>query len=352
MERILPYILATLTQKPRYQVEGLVFPKGQWISCLFRLFELVFWRRQGIRREAMVWSYFEDGVHYEGRQFYTVEALLAHGEQVVRNFFKSWEFEFVQVPTLVAVTDSGNAFQVPFMPHIKFAIAVGTSNTAYANGVTSQSVSLTVSGSNTFQVMNGGDDGPTMTATQNGVSLTAVAIPQNAGGSRTSQAFYLVAPATGTTTINFGSSTNGGLSSVYYTGVSQTGNPVQENHTSTTGASFTANIASVSFQNSWLVCTERDDQGGNPTGITGGHLVSGALNFVMMDSNGTVSSGSQSIAGNLSGSGTYCWNIIEMKEVGASGFTSIKTINGLAKASVKTVNGLAIASAKTFNGLS
>lgn len=31
--------------------------------------------------------------------------------------------------------------------------------------------------------------------------------------------------------------------------------------------------------------------------------------------------------------------------------TSIKTINGLAKASVKTVNGLAIASVKTFNGL-
>ena len=31
--------------------------------------------------------------------------------------------------------------------------------------------------------------------------------------------------------------------------------------------------------------------------------------------------------------------------------TSIKTINGLAKASVKTVNGLAIASVKTINGL-
>lgn len=32
-------------------------------------------------------------------------------------------------------------------------------------------------------------------------------------------------------------------------------------------------------------------------------------------------------------------------------FTSIKTINGLAKASVKTFNGLVIASVKTFNGL-
>lgn len=32
--------------------------------------------------------------------------------------------------------------------------------------------------------------------------------------------------------------------------------------------------------------------------------------------------------------------------------TSIKTVNGLAKASVKTVNGLAIASVKTINGLS
>lgn len=37
--------------------------------------------------------------------------------------------------------------------------------------------------------------------------------------------------------------------------------------------------------------------------------------------------------------------------VWASTSTSIKTINGLAKASVKTVNGLAIASVKTFNGL-
>lgn len=36
---------------------------------------------------------------------------------------------------------------------------------------------------------------------------------------------------------------------------------------------------------------------------------------------------------------------------GGGGGSSIKTIDGLAKASVKTVNGLAIASVKTWEGL-
>ena len=41
----------------------------------------------------------------------------------------------------------------------------------------------------------------------------------------------------------------------------------------------------------------------------------------------------------------------EISDLYNGNWTSIKTVNGLAKASVKTVNGLAIASVKTWNGL-
>lgn len=351
MDKILPYILATVTRKPRYKVEGLVFPEKAWISCLFRLWELVFWRKVGIRREAASWIYSENGKVYEGVKFYTLEAALVHAEGVVRKFFKSWEFEFVRIPSLVLVTDTGNAFELPLMPHIKFAIAYGTSAGSYANGVTSRTVSLTTSGSDRFFTSNCGYDTPQSisSVTYNGTACSVVQSPQNGGGARTGAMYVLAAPSTGANNavVNFSGATNGGLSVAYYTGVKQTGQPYTSAAGSTSSTSHTATVTAVGTL-SWLIAIDRNDLGAPTPGS--GTTLRISNPFDMWDSNGAVGSGSQSLAWSSGGSFTSGYVIGAIQDATYSD-SFIKTINGLPKASVKTVNGLAIASVKSWLGL-
>lgn len=80
--KILATILATLTQHPRYKVVAgadFQWAKNSWSYNAFRVYELVFWRREGIRKEASVSS---DG----SVTCYTWEARVAFTEAKIRTY--------------------------------------------------------------------------------------------------------------------------------------------------------------------------------------------------------------------------------------------------------------------------
>lgn len=74
-----------------------------------------------------------------------------------------------------------------------------------------------------------------------------------------------------------------------------------------------------------------------------------SLSTAIFDSNGTVSTGSQSYGFNNVANNQNA--LLGVSIAPPTPTSAIKTIDGLAKASVKTVNGLAIASVKTWGGL-
>lgn len=144
---LFPNILATLTRHPRQLVvAGIDFEWSQtsWTHNIFRTYELIFGRRDGIRYEGSMSKSYENGRWVTSYDFGTYENLIAHTESMIREFFKTWElgFQFAPVPQL--------AFAGPQMPSIfQFAIANDTSTNSY-NGVemTNPSGTITVTGTN------------------------------------------------------------------------------------------------------------------------------------------------------------------------------------------------------------
>lgn len=154
------------------------------------------------------------------------------------------------------------------------------------------------------------------TVTYNGVSMTMVG-SAGISTSYTLQYFYLLNPSTGTNTIscsNLGSS--GGLGiSLSYAGVLQSGFPDSSSFSggSGTGTPLT-NTTTVLASNCWLVnfgvdWTTNNDITTISTNKTDRQTDTGYTNssgkLIGSDSNGTVSTGSQSVTLTSSGTGTH-----------------------------------------------
>lgn len=137
---------------------------------------------------------------------------------------------------------------------------------------TSAGVSFTCAGSDRILFVLTSGTGTVTGATYNSVAMTALAGPLS-GEAHGAAAwlFYLLAPATGTHTIDFtGTSLNMGVAAVSYTGVNQTvPEVVSSTASSTSAASWTTTLTTLT-DNAWLVFGHWGyAYGGDPTAGAG-----------------------------------------------------------------------------------
>lgn len=153
--------------------------------------------------------------------------------------------------------------------------------------------------------------------TYNGVSLTKIASKQ-LGTSQWIGIWYLKSPATGANNIVISASSSADIEGqvITYTGGNTTTQPDSFNSSSTSGNITTS--TTVVDTGCWLVSNARSASTGPMNASTGvGFTVTGASAFRMGDSNGTVSTGSQSQT--YTGSGNSAMVIASIKPAGGGG---------------------------------
>lgn len=250
MNRILPQLLTFITGKRREKVTaGIDFQwaSKNWTHNAFRLFELIFWRRAGIRFEGLL----QDTVVVHG----TWEHFLAHQEGRLRALKNPFAFKLVPLP--VFITPDGQTFRHNSI--FNFAIAYDTSaEVATSAGTTTVSGSYTVTGSNPILLSwSGGTTGASSTVTgvtYNSVGMSAVKnvkIPSD----RWWDSYILPGPATGAHTLAVTSSdaTNFWLGAVSYSGAAQSAQPDNTNTATVSGNATLSGSITVNTANSWVV---------------------------------------------------------------------------------------------------
>lgn len=196
--------------------------------------------------------------------------------------------------------------------------------------------------------------------TYNSVAMTRVFDSGNAGNGSNDRTFIyrLVAPATGSNNVvistnmaNAFDAVNG--NAVSYSGVNQS-SPIDSFAVAVSADAATPfNVSTtVVGSNCWLhgAFSSSDRNPATGTGTTERAEVSSGGFLNSADSNGTVSTGSQTLQWTAAGNAGYAAGVLSLAPT-ASGPANVKTFDGLVAASVKTVNGLAVASVKTVNGL-
>lgn len=247
---ILPGVMSIATQHPRY------LPEIEWSDKsithnVFRVYEMLFWRRYGIRAEMTA---------IPGRQFFhSFESACAYAESRIRGLVpapvKIW------IPQL-ATPMGGFIPQSPFL----FAIAFD----AAANGGTAgSSWSHTCTGSNRviFAANTSLQSVGTPSATYAAVSLTQVNQATTGPANYRQNLFYLAAPTTGANTLALGGSNRIGASSSY-SGASQTGIPDNSNTGSNSTTSLTIATTTIA-DNCWVVMGMTTESSSNDSQTAG-----------------------------------------------------------------------------------
>lgn len=281
ISHVLPALMAVITQHERYQTKAgrdFEWTHASYVHDVFRLYEVIFWRRYGIRCENSVGMEYIDGKKIITKNFYTIEAGLVHMEGLVRIAIKEIArfrlpklFPFrIHIPMAIFVTPIGQ-FGLPTSPYL-FAVALDGTNTGNNNTGTSLS-SFTwtqdCAGSNRFFASGWGvpltDD--RTSSTFDGVSCTNIQKAQTGGLTRWSYLDYLVGPHTGTAltfTGNFSQADPGLGASATYTGVASSLDG-SNSGTSTAATSQTVSITTT-VDNDWLVGWFTNDFGANTAG--------------------------------------------------------------------------------------
>lgn len=181
------------------------------------------------------------------------------------------------------------------------AIAVDATSSGIANVGTTHTFSFTCgSGANRILFVatyrNAGTD-TVSGVTYNGVAMTVV--NQKVFGGNNIYLWYLVNPASGANNVVVTTTSSLFCASccVSYTGASQTGVPDSSNTNSAISASGLTCSSTVVAANCWLVEAEGNTSGGAPTAGAGSFIRITGTNIAVqiVDSNGTVSTGSQSL---------------------------------------------------------
>ena len=226
----LPKILEWLTGKPRYLPE-IKWSSKSWTHNVFRFYELIFWRKFGIRAEMSAHAWRDkDGKSGITYQYHSFEAVCAGVETIIRDFL-TWRPKFRVVKIWVPVFSStiGLPKASPFM----FAIAFDNSRESDGLPSNPQTFSYTVTGSNPILWAGTTIANNTVTA----VSYNSVGLTQldtytinGSGPNGVFYAHYLPGPATGSNTVSISFGGIAGYNSLIgsYTGVKQT-SPVDNN---------------------------------------------------------------------------------------------------------------------------
>ena len=349
---LLMKIVSALTRTERFFPNNLQL-NGLWVHDAFRWMEYLWGRKYGIQHETS--ALHDNG--YTVYQFHSFEAVLTHVEEMVRGLVP----KLVPVKIWVPVYSLPGGLPMPASPYL-FAIAYDTS-TANAGG-TSGSFSYTVTGSNPILfVHTNGDFASTasgQTATYNSVSMTKMLSQNtNSAGTQYGQCtFGLPACATGSNTLAYNS---GGADPVRlmvssFSGAKQTSQPDASAQTKSSGSGNTGNTQSVTVvaSNCWIVYGVYNNGGtiAVTSGATKRQNPVSRTDGWWGDTNGTVSTGSNSATCTWASSSNWGTQAVSFSPVPPSGPTTIKTLNGQTSATIKTRNGIAWADIKTINGQS
>lgn len=340
LTHFLPKLLAKITGKPRY-LPKIVWSDKSFVHNFFRVYETIFWRRYGIRPESFT-SIDQNGkVH---REFYSVEAVLAHIETMIRNGFYIPDSIKIFVPRI----STPEGFH--FTNGISFAIAIDTSTYNGPLEASPSTYTHTCTGSDllllavTYQAV--ATDNVTA-HTYNGDALTKIDFqPPDAGINYYSQGlWYRASPDTGANSVSITTS-SGNVSGacVSYTGCRQTSIPDSSAKGATTSVTTITGTTTVVTDDSWLfMCVS--ESGGNPTAGTSTTLrLSTFGGTALFDSNGTVASGSRSLIANWSGSGNVGYQIISFAPA-----TANITLNPSAQSLALTLNAPTVAIDDSFS---
>lgn len=278
--------MMAITGRNRY------IPDVEWsdksiVHNLFRRYELLFGRREGIRVEdSVAVSYLHDK-RVLTHEIYTIEALCAFVETWVRG--KMPKLVFVRVPQLVFANP--NYVQTPFapfVPYINFAIAFDAATAAVGG-----SFSKTCTGSNLLLiagVFHNTGDGTYTGNTYNSVALTNLTSQQVGVGTQLVDIWYKVAPATGSNTFAYtGTDATPANYAVSYTGVKQTGFPDAQSSTNAIAASSVTTTLTTVADNCWAVAVVRSTSAGetnNSSAAATGRATGTGSNY--WDSNGAL----------------------------------------------------------------
>lgn len=289
---ILAQILTELTGKPRYKPEIKWADSPSWTHNIFRVYEMIFWRRYGIKAEMSALADPYGNVFYACHSWESVFALT---EQYIRAYFASWKLLPFKIYIPVFQTPQGiPVFASPYLFAIAFDAAAGNYN------LNTLTVSLTCTGSNLNLMCGSGGTGaadPYVSLTYAAVQMTALHANTNYAGTEWTYHYYLTAPSTGTNNAVLTSFNSWG-EWVNYSGVSQTGFPDSSaTNSGTTETTITATTTVVA-SNCWLHAFMPLWQANTGTAGSGTTLrtpTGNAGTRSCADSNGTVGTGSQSL---------------------------------------------------------
>lgn len=321
---ILPYLLSEITGKPRARVDNLKWSKDIWVRNIFRLWELIFWRRavqdpktgkvtHEIRAECSAECSIIKGKVYYNQNFYTWESSLGYVEICIRRFFsKIFSLDFnvqkIQLAQVFAITLLG--FELKFTENsflFPFVVGAIAFDSAGQNSASGQATSYSYSFTNTagdYMLAALGSNGAPATASYNSVSMgTKITNNATTGGNIfTCWLWGLIAPATGANTLAFTKASSGSNDCysgvVSYSGTNQSAQPDAFNNRYAANGTTQAMAVTVVAANCWLSGWGLDDGGSSDwttgTGFTARGTSPGTVSQ-FLDSNGTVSTGSQNI---------------------------------------------------------
>lgn len=241
--------MATITRHPRHRID-VEWAEGSWTHNVFRAYEMVFGRRQGIKAEMSM--YLRDG---ETLYFcHSWESVFALSEQFIR---EALTFRVrVPIKIWIPMLTTPHGISMPASPYL-FAIAVdNTGLPVLAVSSSPATGAYTSTGSNLI-LMSGVLGGVSGTDTTTAVSYNSAALTKINGLQTPSDRFagywYLIGPSTGSHTysITFTGSFATGVVATY-SGAAQSGQPDASTTATATSTPTFSNALTPTANNCWV----------------------------------------------------------------------------------------------------
>jgi hypothetical protein len=314
LRRILPNIVGTFTGEARY-IPEVKWSETSWIYNVFRAYEQLFGRRDGVRPEGYAHPLEIDGNGVARKVYvecYTLENLLAVAENTIRQFLKS-PFKVVN-NVRIEVRQFAWGINTPelLIPWISFAIAFDTETSGGNSASTSVTFAATVTGSNPliFGGMVASTAGDRYSSiTYAGTTLTKIAAIQPDSDRWTSLSL-LANCATGTNnmvaSITTGSDNFVIPSALSYSGCATSGQPDNSHTFNVSPGTSVADTLSSNLDNCWHVAIVNEESG-IPT-VGANTTLRGSANFssIFADGNGVVHpAGSSTLNFNSAGGASH-----------------------------------------------
>lgn len=352
---VLPTLATIITRSDRYKVD-IEWSDKSVVHNLFRVHEMLFWRKWGIRIEnSFSAEVDEDGIYTSTHHFYTLEAGLAFIESRIRESVPKLVVKRVLVPSFAGapmLSPTGN----PYL----FAIAFDSASSTSAGSGTSLSVTQTCTGSDLvlFAFSWGNNTGLSLATSYNGTGMTT--IDNQSVNFNTSRSNILVAPSTGANTLAVNTTNSFGLRLLgsSYTGCAQTGQPDGHSQSNTNNGSpfsMTVGDGATTAAGCWGVAAcVAFGASSNAIQSPGVARSTTATTCIVGDTNGPVTAGGDaSITFNVGSGNANCFAAgVGLAPVPAAGPANVKTWDGVSQATaIKTYNGVPVASTKGVIGV-